>query len=69
MAEFGLSYSHLGCLKRLWRSGVKYLKLKLWARVADEDKQAKFYSFYQDLMTKLHATDAVYFSDALHLEH
>ena len=38
-------------------------------RVADEDKQAEFIAFYQDLMTKLPADEAVYFADAVHPEH
>ena len=69
MAKSGLSYSHSGCLKRLWRSGVEYLQPKALLRVADEDTQAELTSFYQDFMTKLAASKVVYFADALHLEY
>ena len=36
---------------------------------ADEDKQAEFIAFYQELMDKLPADEAVYFADAVHTEH
>jgi hypothetical protein len=68
-AEFELVYSHSGCLKMLRRPGFEYRKPKALPRVADEDKQAEFIAFYQDLMTKLPADEAVYFADAVHPEH
>jgi hypothetical protein len=37
-------------------------------RAANEEKQAGFTAFYQDLMTNLPADEAVYFSDASHPE-
>ena len=49
-AEFGLGYSHSGCLKMLRRLGFEYRKPKALPRVADEDKQAEFIAFYQNLM-------------------
>ena len=49
----------------LRRLGFEYRKPKALPRVADEDKQAEFIAFYQDLMTKLPAIEAVYFADAV----
>ena len=54
-AAFGLYYSHSGCLRMLGRLGFQYRKPRALPRVADEDKQAEFIAFYQDLMTKLPA--------------
>ena len=68
-AEFELGYSHSGCLKMLRRLGFEYRKPRALLRVADEDKQAEFIAFYQDLMTKLPADEAVYFADASHPKH
>jgi transposase len=68
-AKFELGYSHSGCLKMLRRLGFEYRKPKALPRVADEDKQAEFIAFYQDLMTKLASDEAVYFADAVHPEH
>ena len=53
----------------LRRLGFEYRKPKALPRVADEGKQAEFIAFYQDLMTKLPADEAVYFADAVHPEH
>ena len=53
----------------LGRLGFQYRKPRALPRVADEDKQAEFIAFYQDLMTKLPADEAVYFADAVHPEH
>ena len=53
----------------LGRLGFQYRKPSALPRVADEDKQAEFIAFYQDLMTKLPADEAVYFADATHEEH
>ena len=53
----------------LGRLGFEYRKPRALPRVADEDKQAEFIAFYQDLMTKLPADEAVYFADATHEEH
>jgi hypothetical protein len=53
----------------LRRLGFEYCKPKALPRVADEDKQAEFIAFYQDLMTKLPADKALYFADAVHPEH
>ena len=53
----------------LGRLGFEYRKPRALPRVADEDKQAEFIAFYQDLMTKLPADEAVYFADAVHPEH
>ena len=53
----------------LGRLGFECRKPRALPRVADEDKQAEFIAFYQDLMTKLPADEAVYFADAVHPEH
>ena len=49
----------------LCRLGFEYRKPRALPRVADEDKQAEFIAFYQDLMTKLASDEAVYFADAV----
>lgn len=67
--EFGLRYSHSGCLKLLRRLGFEYRKPKALPCVADEDKQAEFIALYQELMNKLPADEAVYFADAVHPEY
>jgi transposase len=67
--EFGLRYSHSGCLKLLRRLGFEYRKPKALPHVADEARQAEFIAFYQELMNKLPADEAVYFADAVHPEH
>jgi transposase len=68
-AEFGLRYSHSGCLKLLRRLGFEYRKPKALPRVADETKQADFIALYKALMKALPADEAVYFADAVHPEH
>ena len=67
--EFGLRYSHSGCLKLLRRLGFEYRKPKALPHVADEEKQAEFITFYENLMNNLPADEAVYFADAVHPEH
>jgi transposase len=59
-AEFGIIYSHSGCLRLLRRLGFEYRKPKALPRVADEAKQCKFIAFYEDLMNSLPADEAVY---------
>jgi len=68
-AEFGIIYSHSGCLKLLRRLGFEYRKPKALPRVADEAKQREFIAFYEDLMNSLPADEAVYFADAVHPEY
>jgi len=68
-AEYDLRYSHSGCLKLLRRLGFEYRKPKALPRVADEEKQAKFIAFYENMMNALPADEAVYFADAVHPEH
>ena len=67
--KFGLRYSHSGCLKLLRRLGFEYRKPKALPHVADEARQAEFIVFYEELMNKLPADEAVYFADAVHPEH
>ena len=67
--QFGLHYSHSGCLKLLRRLGFEYRKPEPLPRVADEAAQAKFIAFYEDLMNTLPADEAVYFADAVHPEY
>ena len=68
-AEFGLHYSHSGCLKLLRRLGFEYRKPKALPHVADEAKQAEFIAFYENLLNDLPADEAVYFADAVHPEY
>jgi len=51
--QFGLHYSHSGCLKLLRRLGLECRKPKSLPRVADLAVQAKFIAFYDDLMSIL----------------
>jgi transposase len=67
--EFGLRYSHSGCIKLLARLGFEYRKPKALPRVASTEKQANFITMYQRLMTELGADEAVYFADAVHPEY
>ncbi len=68
-AEFSVQYSHSGCLKLLHRLGFEYRKPKALPRVADEAAQRAFIDFYEVLVNKLPADEAVYFADAVHPEY
>lgn len=68
-AEFGLEYSHSGCVKLLARLGFEYRKPKAVPRVADPGSQAAFIALYESLLNGLRADEAVYFADAVHPEH
>lgn len=68
-AEFGIRYSHSGCIKLLARLGFAYRKPKAVPRVADPEAQAAFVEFYESLLNGLGADKAVYFADAVHPEH
>lgn len=68
-AEFGLGYSHSGCIKLLARLGFEYRKPRPLPRVASAQKQAEFIALYEALMNDLHANEAVYFADAVHPEY
>lgn len=65
-AEFGLRYSHSGCIKLLSRLGFEYRKPRPVARVADP---ADFIAAYESLLNGLRADEVVYFADAVHPEH
>lgn len=67
--EFGLSYSHSGCVKLLSRLGFEYRKPKAVPRVTSADSQAAFIATYESLLNRLEADEAVYFADAVHPEH
>jgi transposase len=60
-AEFGLEYSHSGCIKLLARLGFEYRKPKPLLRVASAQMQAAFIASYERLMRELPADEAVYF--------
>lgn len=68
-AEFGLDYSHSGCINLLARLGFAYRKPKPLPRVAPVEKQAVFIALYERLMRELPADEAVYFADAVHPEY
>lgn len=68
-AEFGVCYSHSGCLKLLHRLGFEYRKPKALPRVADEGAQRDFIAFYEGLLNNLPADETVYFADAVHPEY
>ena len=68
-AQYGLEYSHSGCLKLLARLGFEYRKPKGLPRVAPAEKQAEFIALYEQLLNGLGADEAVYFADAVHPEY
>ncbi len=68
-SQFGVHYSHSGCLKLLHRLGFEYRKPKALPRVADEAEQERFIRFYEDLQNDLAADEAIYFADAVHPEY
>jgi transposase len=68
-AEFGLHYSHSGCIKLLGRLGFEYRKPKAVPRVADATDQAGFITMYDALLKGLGEDEAVYFADAVHPEY
>ena len=63
-AEFGLTYSHSGCIRIMARLGFEYRKPKPLPRVASAEKQAEFIALYERMMNALDADEAVYFADA-----
>ena len=65
----GLNYSQTGYIKLLARLGFEYRKPKPLPRVASAQKQTDFIAFYERLMRKLPAVEAVYFADAVHPEY
>lgn len=67
--EFGLEYSHSGCIKLLARLGFEYRRPKPLPKVASAEAQAGFIELYERLMTELGADEAVYFADAVHPEY
>ena len=68
-AQYGVDYSHSGCIKLLARLGYEYRKPKGLPRVASEEKQAEFIALYERLLNELGADEAVYFADAVHPEY
>ncbi len=68
-AEFGLSYSHSGCIKLLARLGFEYKKPKAIPRIQDEKTQQAFIDMYEALLNGLSQDESVYFADAVHPEY
>ena len=60
--EFGVRYSHSGCLKLLHRLGFEYKKPKALPRVSDATEQQQFIDMYEGLLNALPADEAVYFA-------
>ncbi|WP_420011387.1 IS630 family transposase [Tateyamaria sp.] len=69
LKEFGVEYSHSGCLKLLARLGFEYRKPKGLPRVSCAEQQAAFIDMYERLLNGLGADEAVYFADAVHPEY
>ncbi len=67
--SFDVHYSHSGSIKLLHRLGFEYKKPKPLPRVANESAQQAFIDFYEDLLRRLPAGEAVYFADAVHPEY
>lgn len=51
-AQYGVDYSHSGCIKLLSRLGYEYRKPKGLPRVASAEKQAEFIAKYERLLTE-----------------
>ena len=68
-AQYGLEYSHSGCLKLLARLGFEYRKPKGLPRVASAERQAEFIALYEQLLNGLAEDETVYFADAVHPEY
>ena len=68
-SEFGLEYSHSGCIKLLARLGFEYRKPKPLPKVSSAENQASCIAIYERLMTEPGADEAVYFADAVHPEY
>ncbi|WP_420012132.1 IS630 family transposase [Tateyamaria sp.] len=69
LKEFGVEYSHSGCLKLLARLGFEYRKPKGLPRVSCAEQQAAVIDMYERLLNGLGADEAVYFADAVHPEY
>ena len=68
-SEFGLGYSHSGCIKLLARLGFEYRKPKALPRAVPAEKQEEFIALYTGLLNGLSEDEAVYFADAVHPEY
>jgi transposase len=68
-SEFGLGYSHSGCIKLLARLGFEYRKPKALPRAVPAEKQEAFIAIYTGLLNGLREDEAVYFADAVHPEY
>ena len=68
-AQYGVDYSHSGCIKLLSLLGYEYRKPKGLPRVASAEKQTEFIAMYERLLNGLGADEAVYFADAVHPEY
>ena len=61
-SEFGLEYSHSGCIKLLARLGFEYRKPKALPRAVPSERQEKFITLYSRLLNDLGEDEAVYFA-------
>ena len=68
-SEFGVGYSHSGCIKLLARLGFEYRKPKALPRAVPAERQEEFIALYTRLLNDLSADEAVYFADAVHPEY
>jgi transposase len=68
-SEFGLEYSHSGCIKFLARLGFEYRKPKALPRAVPAEKQEEFIALYTRLLKDMGEDEAVYFADAVHPEY
>ena len=68
-SEFGLEYSHSGCIKLLARLGFEYRKPKALPRAVPAERQEEFIALYTRLLNDLGEDEAVYFADAVHPEY
>ena len=67
--EFGVEYSHSGCLKLLSRLGFEYRKPKGLPRVAPGRTAGRVYRHVRAPAQQFGPDEAVYFADAVHPEY
>ena len=68
-SEFGLEYSHSGCIKLLARLGFAYRKPTALPQTVPAEKPEEFIALYNRLLNDLCEDEAVYFADAVHPEY
>jgi transposase len=69
LTNFGVEYSHSGCLSLLYRLEFTYIRPKRVPKIADETRQKAFIAHYEALLNRQNVDEVVVFVDAAHPEH